>query len=327
MKNIQNKLELIYGDVNLGIKGHDFHCIFSYQRSGLESLVVSGKEWLYREPQPAYWRATTDNDRGYKFSKGSAVWLGADMFPNCIDRIIKIDGKKIIFPKSPINNRYSNLELAELVEVIYIFETNTVPSTKVSISYTVNLSGQIIIKSNYKGQKNLPDLPVFGLRFIIPTKAKKFEYKGLSGETYPDRLDGGKEGIFKIEGLPVTPYLVPQDCGVHMNTEWLKITRNTVLNVNDKSRDDFSLLFKKVDGNFAFSCLPYTPFELENAYHQEELPIARRTILTIYGEIRGIGGIDSWQSGIEKQYEISAADDYEFSFAINIDKDKSERYI
>lgn len=322
MKNTQNKLDLIFGDVNLGVKGADFHCIFSYQRNGIESLVVGGKEWLYREPQTAFWRATTDNDRGYQFSKESAVWLGADLFPKCIDRIIKIDGKKIAFPKAPENNQYSNQETAENVEISYVFETNTVPSTKVEVSYTATSEGKIIVKTSYEGKKDLPGLPAFGLRFIMPTKAKYFEYEGLSGETYPDRLDGGRKGTFKVEGLPVTPYLVPQDCGVHMNTEWLKITRDTVLNINDKNNEEFSLLFKKISDNFAFSCLPYTPFELENAYHQDELPAARRTVLTIYGEVRGIGGIDSWGSGIEKQYEISAEKNHEFSFEIDIKSNK-----
>ena len=54
------------------------------------------------------------------------------------------------------------------------------------------------------GQKGLPELPALGIRFIMPTKAKFFEYEGLSGETYPDRLAGGVEGIYKVEGLPVS---------------------------------------------------------------------------------------------------------------------------
>ena len=51
MENTTKKLQLIFGDVNLGVKGDHFHYIFSYQKNGLESLFVNGREWLYREPK------------------------------------------------------------------------------------------------------------------------------------------------------------------------------------------------------------------------------------------------------------------------------------
>lgn len=116
MENTTKKLQLIFGDVNLGVKGDHFHYIFSYQKNGLESLFVNGREWLYREPKVAFWRATTDNDRGYQFSTDSAVWLGADLFPKCIDKTIKVDHEVIAFPDAPTNNQYSHLEMANTVE-------------------------------------------------------------------------------------------------------------------------------------------------------------------------------------------------------------------
>ena len=47
-----------------------------------------------------------------------------------------------------------------------------------------------------------------------------------------------------------------------------------------------------------------------NATHHEELPPARRTVLCIYGAVRGVGGIDSWGSDVEEAYHISAEDYY-----------------
>ena len=84
----KKQLEIIYGDVTLGIKGShngkDFHYIFSYAVGGPESLVVEGKEWIYRSPKPTFWRALTDNDRGSKFHIRSGMWLSTDMFLNCV---------------------------------------------------------------------------------------------------------------------------------------------------------------------------------------------------------------------------------------------------
>ena len=73
---------------------------------------------------------------------------------------------------------------------------------------------------------------------------------------------------------------------------------------------------KKNDKNFAFSCLPYTASEIENALHHEELPPARRTVLCVYGAVRGVGGIDSWGTDVEEEYHISAEDDKDYSFSI-----------
>ena len=105
----------------------------------------------------------------------------------------------------------------------------TVPSTQVKVSYLVFADGNVRVRAHYYGKEGMPELPAFGMRFVMPTKADGFVYEGLSGETYPDRKAGGIHGIYEVEGLPVTPYLVPQECGMHMDTEWVTVKRSTVL--------------------------------------------------------------------------------------------------
>lgn len=207
----RGKLRIVYGDVTIGVHGEDFHLIFSYQTGGLESMVKSGKEWLYRTPKPTFWRATTDNDRGNGFPFRSGMWLAADMFQKCVDVQVQIDGIRIEKPIAPVNNKYSDKETAERVEIVFTYETLTVPSTQVKVSYLVFSDGNVRVRAHYYGKEGLPELPAFGIRFIIPTEADGFVYEGLSGETYPDRKAGGVHGIYEVEGLPVTPYLVPQD--------------------------------------------------------------------------------------------------------------------
>ncbi|EEW52690.1 Tat pathway signal sequence domain protein [Limosilactobacillus antri DSM 16041] len=68
---------------------------------------------------------------------------------------------------------------------------------------------------------------------------------------------------------------------------------------------------------FAFSCLPYTAEELENATHIGELPLERRTVMVIAGAVRGVGGIDSWGADVEPKYHIPADQDIDFSFVLN----------
>lgn len=339
----ESPLQLIFGDVTLGIRGRagkgnqggvkqeegereqkvktlesgEFHYIFSYVTGGLESLAVNGREWLYRTPRPTFWRATTDNDRGSKFHLKSGMWLAADMFIQCTGIAVAVDGKEIPFPCAPENNRYTGKERAKRVKITFIYQTVTVPAAKVMVAYEVEGDGRIHVTSHYYGVQGLPELPVFGLRFIMPSCAERFVYKGLSGETYPDRKAGGVPGIYEVEGLPVTPYLVSQDCGVHMDTEWVEIYRNIGLDNSKRGISQPSKLRFDL-GKLAFSCLPYTASELENATHQEELPLPRRTVLCIYGAVRGVGGIDSWGADVEPAYHIDGEKDMGFEFWVSI---------
>ena len=88
------------------------------------------------------------------------------------------------------------------------------------------------------------------------------------------------------------------------------------MNNADQGKEEFSLRFEQVNGDFAFSALPYKAEELENATHLEELPPARRTVLVIQGKVRGVGGINSWGADVEEAYHISAEEDHEFSFIV-----------
>lgn len=244
------------------------------------------------------------------------MWLSADMFIRTAKRQVRIDGKEIPLPIAPENNQYGQECYAGEAVVTFVYETITVPSTIVTVAYRVDPQGRIQCDVCYQGRPGLPELPVFGMKFIMPTAAERYRYQGLSGETYPDRKRGGAQGIYEIDGLPVTPYLVPQECGMHVETEWLEVFRRTELDNRNKQWKETGIRFGMTDRPFAFSCLPYTAEELENATHQEELPPVRRTVLCVLGAVRGVGGIDSWGADVEPAYRISGEKDICYSFTI-----------
>ena len=142
----------------------------------------------------------------------------------------------------------------------------------------------------------------------MPVPVKRVEWLGLSGETYPDREKGGVYGWHR-ETPHVPAYLVPQECGCHVDT------RVAILRGPGKAR----LTLEAEDGNpFAFSTLPYTPQQLEQAAHREELPVPVRTVVTLYGAMRGVGGINSWGADVEEPYRVKADEDIVFSFAVRL---------
>lgn len=310
------KIKVIYGDGHLGLYTDRCTSLFSYNAGGPVSLCIDGHEWLYRAAKPVFWRAVTDNDRGNGFPFRSAVWMGADMFSRCTGIQIKEDGSLISSHLAPANNALAGTRFAREMEIAYSYTLPTVPASFTEVTYRMNADGQLTVTAHYFGLPGLPELPVFGMRFTAPTPAIEYRYQGLSGETYPDRMAGGIPGIYTVKGLPVTPYLVPQDCGMHMNTDWLEIYRTTSQSNCADAPCQSCLRVAATDQPFAFSCLPYTAQELENATHHEELPPVRRTVLCVYGAVRGVGGIDSWGSDVEEFWHVSGEMDHEFSFIL-----------
>ena len=287
-------LTVVEGDVNLGVEGDGFALQFSYAEGGLASLrLAGGPEWVWRAPRPALWRAATENDKGCGFAVRSAAWMAADAFP-------RMEGWQV------------EEKSAERVRIRYAFTFPAVPGVSADITYTV--TGRALrVDGVYHGAAGAPELPVFGVRMSTLHPAARVCWTGLSGETYPDRYKGASFGRWS-ETPHIPAYPVPQDCGVHMGT------RTLTLEQQDAARRTAAALTLRMadDTPFAFSALPNTAQELESAAHRDELPVTGRTVLTVMGAVRGVGGIDSWGTDVESPYRISGEEDHRVSFVIEL---------
>ena len=74
--------------------------------------------------------------------------------------------------------------------------------------------------------------------------------------------------------------------------------------------------FEMLDKPFESSVLPYNEFELENASHQEELPLSQTTWVRILAAQMGVGGDDSWGAPVHQEYCLSAEKKYDITFTI-----------
>ena len=304
-------MEIVFGDLSLGVRKGDTSYIFAYNLGGLDSLSKNGREYLYRVPSLAFWRATTDNDRGNGFSRKSALWMGADSFSSVEGYSVSINGKEI--PQhlliAPGNNEllHSDLREGDEVSIGFSFSTCTSPKAGVTVRYTLSESEEgLRVDYSYNGVPGLPELPVCGLRFMLPFITDSFEWDGLSGETYPDRLFGAENGHYRTEGMPLCPYAMVQEYGMHMHTEMLEI----------RSRERLLILKAADDKGFSFSLLPASPLALENAYHNIDIGRPRYSYLTVAAGVRGVGGIDSWGSDVGEAYHLDASKSYSVSFIV-----------
>ena len=310
-------LKAVHGDANYGVAGDGFEIIFSVTEGGPISIVYNGKEYLYRAPKPAFWRASTENDKGNRFQAKSSIWMAADLFSFCtgceVTEYAKSfaddgDAKKETagactarkYDIADAAHRDPAAEDLEKVSLMYTYEFPAVPGVKAEITYIVDGAGRIRTEAVYHGAKDLPDLPEFGLRLLIPEKAEAYTWEGLSGETYPDRKKGGTFGVHTAKP-EAAHYLVPQECGNHADTCQARI-------------GDLRIV---MDGEpFHLCVLPYTPEELENATHRYELPDTGRTVVSVLAKMRGVGGIDSWGSDVEPPYRIPSDQEIRYSFYI-----------
>ena len=283
------KMQVIYGDVNIGVKGDGFLAMFSKSEGGLASLQYDGTEYITRAPKTSYWRACTDNDRGAKQGFDRSMWLTAGLYQKVID--VKVE------------------ELEEQVRITFEYELPTIPKAYSTISYVMSGDGVVHVHLLYKGTEGLPEIPAFGMDFKLKERYHNFEYYGYGPEeNYVDRMEGARLGIFEGTAKEnLSNYLIPQECGNRVGTRWLKVT------------DEYGrgLQFTCEEIPFESSVLPYSAYELENALHQEELPKIHYTWVRILAKQMGVGGDDSWGAPVHEQYRIPSDKNLEIAFHVS----------
>lgn len=274
----EKTLTITNGDGAWGVKGENFEVLFSKLCGGPVSIVSGGQEWLWRAPRPAFWRAPTENDQGCGFPQKSAIWSAVEDWQVCTGWDVT--------ENTP-----------EAFAIRYRYGATVLPDLETEITYRLTKQGELAVTARYIGKAGRPQLPIFGLRFATPLPVTKTEWLGLSGETYPDRYKGASFGLHQ-EVPHIANYLVPQECGNHVGTHHVTFTAGAG-----------TLTVEKEAQLFHFSAIPYTPAQLQQAQHAYELPPVTRTVITLAGAMRGVGGIDTWMTDVEPRYHISGEED------------------
>ena len=285
-----NELKIIDGDGNIGVYAGKTKALFAKDK-GLVSLVYDDKELIIERPQPVFWRASTDNDRGCAHPYNCSVWLGASLF----QKLKQLAQFKISEDKKS-------------VEIKYIYELPVAPTVEVTIIYLIKNSGEIKVTLKYDGKEGLPNLPLLGMRFKMLSDFNKFKYFGKGPEeNYIDRNIGARVDIFEKDVINnLTPYLVPQECGNRTDVRWAEI----------KTESNEGIKFIYNNEPFELSVLPYNFLELEQASHSYELPKSSYTYVTISMKQMGVGGDDSWGAPVLEEFCIPSNKNYEYSFSI-----------
>ena len=293
VQNDRQKLQVVHGWLNIGVKGENFDVLFSYLNGGLVSYRYAGKELLDAIPMPNFWRAPTDNDKGNLMPQRYAQWKIASMYMT--HKAEKYE-----------DNRPPMLEEAQdHVSITFTYHMPTTPASDCMLTYSVYGDGTIRTRLVYDPVDGLHDMPEFGVLFSVDADYNQLEWYGMGPqETYADRLQGAKLGIYheKVsDGM--ARYLVPQECGNKCGVRYAKVT-------DDRGR---GLLFTGKE--MSFSALPYSPHEVELATHPYELPPVHHTFIRASLGQMGVAGDDSWGAKTHPEFLLHPDKRMTFEFA------------
>ena len=284
-------LTVVRGKYDLGVRGARFSVQFSAMGMGLSSYVCDGVEYIKSIPAPSFWRAPTNNDAGNLMPQRYAQWKLASLYATPFG-----GGKPCFYPEVE--------EREHSVLVSFRLYLPTRPAASVKLSYEVFGDGTVRTTLRYEAVEGLGDMPEFGMLFRLPPELETMRWYGLGPEeTYLDRQRGGRLGVWERSVREnLARYLVPQESGNHCGVRWMELT----------DAEGRGLRFE--GGALSMSALPWTPHELENALHENELPQSRYTVMRVALAQMGVGGDDSWGARTHPEYLLPADRDLELQF-------------
>lgn len=269
------------GRWNAGVQGSGREMLFSRIQGGMVSYAFDGREFVLRRPAITTFRALTDNDRGAGHGFERVQWLGAGRYARCVgNEIEQVDD--------------------DTLKATYVYELATPQRTRVTVAYTADTTGRVNLRVDYPGEEGeLPTMPAFGIEWALPVEYSRLRFFGAGPEeTYRDRKHA-KLGIWSTDAFADhAPYLMPQETGNHEEVRWAEII----------DEHGHGLRVSRAAGAdpFAMSLQPYSSFMLEEAQHQDELPVPKHMFLRVLAAQMGVGGDDSWMSPVHPQYQIPA---------------------
>lgn len=240
----------------------------------LTSWRYQAVELIQSPLQPHFWRAPTDNDRGFQMAQKLGVWRDAGWKAREVT----------VHRLAPQAVRIT--VQAELPKV----------EAKYELTYTVYGSGDVVVDARFTpGNRPLPEMPRFGMQMAL---AKGFDTIAWFGrgphETYCDRNDT-RIGLYRgaVKDQYFGDYSEPGESGNKVDVRWAAVT----------NREGVGLLAVGMP-LLSVNALPYTTDDLQGPKHTFQIPCRDYTTLNLDRKQMGVGGDNSWGAQPHPEYKI-----------------------
>ncbi|MGL6107988.1 glycoside hydrolase family 2 TIM barrel-domain containing protein, partial [Romboutsia sp.] len=235
--------------------------------------VLNGEDILKEEVKPYFWRASTNNDRGFKNEIDAVTWRNPAM--------------------KVVNIKIENYE--KVVNLIVDIELEN--NSTVTYMYSLDCNSKLKVQQILNPNRELSKIPVISDLFILKEEYKNITYYGRGKiENYWDKYKSAKIGLYKeTVNNEIVNYLQPQENGAKTDVRYLEIK-------NEKGQGI------KISGvpTFEFNISKYHPEDVEKADHFHKLVSLDATILRVIYKQMGVGGDDSWQALPHPEYILNA---------------------
>jgi beta-galactosidase len=270
------------------ISGDNFSVSIDKSTGMIVGYMVNGEAFIQDNVRFNFWRALTDNDRGWRVDQKMKDWSQEAVNYKLTSLEMVSSDKDIVLIKS----RYllqATQSTAEVQHFIY-------PDGKVRIDFEMNIPA------------NSENVPRIGLQFEIDKQMQNIAWYGRGPyENYPDRKTGSPFGIYSSTvNAWITPYVKPQENANRCEVRWIKF--------GNKSNRELQFVSQKTS-SLSVSAWPYTQQTLSNSRHDFELTMHNRIVVNIDCAQMGVGGDNSWGLPVLDQYLLKPGK-YHYSFII-----------
>lgn len=223
-----------------------------------------------------FWRALTDNDKGWKVDTKMGVWEN--------------EGE---------NFQLLSLQVKDTGNVIEVLSGYLFKTTKSGLEMRTRIysDGSVGMHYRFSIPEKVPDVPRVGLQFTLNNKFRDIEWYGRGPhENYMDRKTGAAMGIYQSAlNNFITPYVRPQENANRCDIRWIKLTGS----------DKQILRFEAAGSHpFSASAWPYSQKAMTLANHNFALVKENIVTLNIDCAQMGVGGDNSWGLPVNDPYLI-----------------------
>lgn len=258
----------------------------------LSDYACGGLRPFRRYPEPAFWRAPTDNDFGNKMPWLCGVWRTAH-----VNRLVQ-------------EVQVGTLEEDGLtVKVHWLLADVQVPYV---VEYKIRTDGSVVVTASMNlAGKTLPELPRFGMQMELTQDFDSLVYYGRGPqENYIDRCEAAFLGCYADRvANQYYPYSRPQETGNKTDVRWLTLLNQAGAGIRITGLQPL-----------AFSALHVAPEDLDPGLTrkmQHTLDVIPRKNIFLHVDLkqRGLGGDNSWGMLPHKEYRL-LDDTYTYSYVI-----------
>ena len=264
--------------------------LFDTESGELLSYVSNRRDIMKQLPELYFWRAMTDNDWGAGFQRTADVWRTN-------------------------NNKSVSATVEEYADRLVVrgeFYIENAPSYYTQ-TYTFRADGSLKVEVAWrKGSEELPEIPRFGMRMILPADYKRFTYYGRGPwENYADRCESSFLGRYEQStDDQLFPYVRPQESGNKSDVRWVELMGSEGRGIRIEGLQPLNV-----------SAMPYRAEDLDpgveskKQMHYSDIEPRDEVVLHVDLAQRGLGGDTSWGATPREQYCLTA-DEYSYGYII-----------